>query len=100
MVKAVYDRTTLLYVSGSRWDDIPHDPVLFVQLSLRAFPDPITTRLNARADDIRDATTAEIQAQRDAVVMAINIDDMIAVLEDKGVLTRAEVQAKADARRP
>ncbi len=99
-MKALYDRTTLLFVSGTRWDDIPHDPVLFVQLSLREFPDAITTRLNSRADGIRDATAAELQAQRDAVVMEINLDDVIAVLEDKAVLTRAEVQAKADARRP
>lgn len=99
MVRVLFDRTSLLFVGGSRWDDIPHDPNLFVQLSLNDFPDKKMVRLNATADGTRRATPAEIQAAKNSAIGDIEIRDVISVLENKIVITRAEVQAAANARR-
>jgi hypothetical protein len=61
MIRCLFERSTLLFVSGLRYDDIPHDPATHVQIVLdrETFPNRRTERWDGAAG-IRPATPAEI----------------------------------------
>ncbi len=59
MPKCLFDRNTGLFVSGTRFDDVPHDPATHIQIELRGFPDRRGERWDG-AQDVRPATAQEI----------------------------------------
>lgn len=59
MAKCLFERATGLYVGGTRYDDVPHDPATHVQVDLPDFPDRRTVRWNGLAG-VRPATTQEM----------------------------------------
>lgn len=65
MPKCVFDRTTGIFTSGARFDDVSHDPQTHVQIELPEFPDGKLHRWDG-ANGIRDATAQELQAAIEA----------------------------------
>ena len=58
MTKCLFRRSDGVFIGGSRWDNIPHDPVTHVQIELPENPNPRMERWDGAAG-IRDATTQE-----------------------------------------
>ena len=54
----IFDRNTGVFVSGTRYDQLPHDPAVYVQIELPEFPDPALTRWDG-ASGVRPATPLE-----------------------------------------
>lgn len=67
MPKCLFERASGHYVGGTRYDDLPHDPVTHVQLDLPSFPDRRTDRWDG-ATGVRAATQAELDAFDDATL--------------------------------
>jgi len=81
MTKCLFEKATGVFVSGSTWDDIPHDTATHIQIDLPEFPDRANDRWDgdvgvrpATAQELADATTAKLD--KDAVAA---IDDMKAI---------------------
>ena len=79
MVRCLFERSSGLYESGTRFDDIEHDPATHIQLDLPDYPDRRTERWDGLTS-IRQATAQEL-ADFDAIIQT---DADITTLREAG----------------
>jgi len=82
MIKCIFEISTGLFVSGSRWDTPAYNPATQVLLILPFFPSRRGHRLNATNDWFRSATASEIAAQDALTDEAITVNDVVNALND------------------
>ncbi|MDJ0948869.1 MAG: hypothetical protein QNJ94_08105 [Alphaproteobacteria bacterium] len=90
MPKCLFERAAGLFISGTRFDDLPHDPATHLQLELPAYPDRRTERWDG-ADGVRPATAQEL-----ADFDAAELDDQARQELDETKALRAMVMWTAD----
>lgn len=69
MTKCLFRRNDGVFVGGSHWDDIEHNPATHIQVELPENPDARTKRWDG-AQGVRDATAQELTDFDDAKVGA------------------------------
>ncbi len=85
-VRCVFERSSGLYTDGSSHDDMDHNPITHIQLTLPEYPDRRTQRWDG-ADGVRDATAQELsdfddvaQRKQDIKMLAERGKDVVLVL--------------------
>lgn len=92
--KCLFERATGLFIGGTSFDDLPHDPTTHIQLTLPDYPDRRTERWDG-STGVRPAIAQEIADFDDAAKSVDVLSELVDALIARTGLTMTDFSADA-----